>query len=229
MWITESVENLAGIDRPFGWQQHPSFGQPFLEAGASFFDMPATRSAVYPGEFSKGERLKRGAHFDWPEAPLSSSGTVDVREFPKGSSNSDFTASLIDPTRKWAWFTAVNTRRGLLVGYLWPRADWPWVGNWEENRFRSGDPWQKREIVRGMEFGTTPFPDSRRAAISMGKLFGMPTYRWISANAKQTIGYAAFLSPIPPGTTGVRDVQLVGNSVRIELDGTGQTVSVRVR
>lgn len=229
MWITETVENNTAFDRPFGWQQHPSFGQPFLEKGATFFDMPATRSTVYPKEFSKGERLKRGAHFDWPEAPTSDGGTVDLREWPKGSSSSDYTASIIDPSRKWAYFTAINTKRGLLVGYIWPRQDWPWVGNWEENHFRSGDPWKKREVVRGMEFGTTPFPDSRRDAITMGRLFGTPTYRWISAKGRQTIEYGVFLASIPPGTTGVRDVKLESNSVRIELEGVEKTVTVRVR
>jgi hypothetical protein len=229
MWITETVENQTPFDRPFGWQQHPSFGQPFLESGTSFFDMPATQSTVYPKEFSKGERLKRGGHFDWPEAPTSDGGTVDLREWPKGNSSSDYTASIIDPSRQWAYFTAINTRKGLLVGYIWPRKDWPWVGNWEENRFRSGDPWKKREVVRGMEFGTTPFPDSRRDAVTMAKLFGTPTYRWISAKGKQTIGYGVFLASIPAGTTGVRDVKLVSNSVSIELEGVDKTITVRVR
>lgn len=228
IWITESVENQTPFDRPFGWQQHPSFGPPFLERGASYFDMPATKSKVYPKEFSKGERLKRGEEFDWPEAPGSNGDSVNLRAWPQGNSSSDYTVSLIDPARKWGWFTAVNTKKGLLVGYVWPRKDWPWVGNWEENKFRSGKPWLRKAIVRGMEFGTTPFPDSRRDAIQMGSLFDTPTYRWISANTRQTIAYGAFVAPIPAGTTGVTDVQVVGNSIKIILEGVEKTLSLPI-
>ena len=54
LWITETVQNQSSFDRPFGWQQHPTIGPPFLQDGASYFDMPATWSVVYPKEFSKG-------------------------------------------------------------------------------------------------------------------------------------------------------------------------------
>ncbi len=228
IWINESIENLDGIDRPIGWQQHPSFGPPFLEAGATFFDMPGKDSSVYPKEFSKGERLKRGANFQWPNAPLKSGGDVDLREYPKGGKNSDYTATVLDPKEKWGWVTAVNVKRGLLAGYVWPRADWPWVGNWEENHFRSGKPWLGRAVVRGMEFGTTPYPDSRRDAVKMGSMFRTPTYRWISAKGKQTIGYGAFLASIPPGTTGVRDVEVEGNNIRVTLAGVSRTITLSV-
>ena len=64
-----------------------------------------------------------------------------------------------------------------------------------------------------MEFGTTPYPDSRRDMVTMGTLFRTPTYRWISAKAKQTIGYGAFVAPVPAGATGVRNVDVQGNNV----------------
>ena len=229
LWIQESVTNLSALDRPFGWQQHPTMGPPFLAAGETFFDMPATWSIVYPKEFSTGERLRRGAQFQWPDAPGSDGDTVDLRSFPPSRPNSDYTASIIDPSRQWGYFTAINPRRGLLIGYVWPRKDWPWVGNWEENRFRSGNPWRGKAVARGFEFGTTPFPDSRRDAVTMAKLHNTPTYRWISAKAKQTVGYGAFLAPVPPGATGVRDVQVEGNRIRIELAGVDRTIFLPVR
>lgn len=228
VWITETVTNLSSFDRPFGWQQHVTFGPPFLQQDATFFDMPAGKSKVYPKEFSKGERLKRGQNFDWPEAPTSDGNTVSMREYPKGAKNSDFTASVLDPGKKYAWFTAINTKKGLLCGYIWPRKDWPWMGIWEENHFRAGAPWMGKGVARGMEFGTTPFPDSKKDAIKMGSLLGTPTYRWISANATQTIGYGAFLAPIPAGTTGVKDVSLQGNVITITLEGVEKTITLRV-
>ena len=66
VWITERIENQTAIDRPIGWQQHITFGPPFLEEGETSFDLSATKAMVYPKEFSKGERLKRGASFTHP-------------------------------------------------------------------------------------------------------------------------------------------------------------------
>lgn len=226
VWITETVENLSALDRPFGWNQHPTLGPPFVTSGETYFDAPGTWSQVYPKEFSKGERLQRGAEFEWPNAVGKGGQSVDLRPFPVGKKNSDYTATLIDPKRKWAYFTATNAKKGLLVGYAWPRADWPWLANWEENHFRDGAPWRGKAVARGMEFGTTPWAESRRDAITLGKLHGVPVYRWISARAKQTLSYALFVTPVPANTTGVSDVQVEGKSVRIQLAGSEKSVSL---
>lgn len=229
LWITETVENLSAFDRPFGWQQHPTIGPPFLEEGASRFDMPATKSIVYPKEFSKGERLKRGEEFTWPNAPSKSGDFVDLRNWPMGKKSSDYTASVIDPARKWGFFTAINTKKRLVVGYVWPRKDWPWVGNWEENKFRTGKPWLGKAVTRGMEFGTTPFPDSRKDAVSLSKLLDTPTYRWISANTRQSISYGAFIADAPQGATGVKDVQVLSKSIKIIFEGVDKSVVLPVK
>lgn len=226
VWITETVENLSALDRPFGWNQHPTLGPPFVAAGETYFDAPGTWSQVYPKEFSTGERLKRGAEFEWPNAVGKDGESVDLRPFPVGPKNSDYTATLIDPKRKWAYFAATNAKKGLLIGYAWPRADWPWLANWEENHFRDGAPWRGQALARGMEFGTTPWAASRREAITLGKLHGVPVYRWISAKAHQTISYALFVTPVPPDTTGVKDVQVEGRAVRVSLAGPDKTVTL---
>lgn len=228
IWIWETVRNGSAFDRPIGWQEHISFGPPFLEKGASFFDLDGTWSTVDPREFSKGQRLRQGGEFEWPNAPGADGNDVDLREWPKGTSSSDFTVSLIDPGQKWGWFTAINAKRGLLVGYIWPRSDWPWAANWEENHFRSANPWKKKAVARGIEFGTSPFAYSRRDTVTIGKLHEVPTYRWLPAKTKQTVGYAAFLAPIPEGTTGVKSVDIRGNEIVIVLDGVDKTITLPV-
>jgi len=231
LWITEKVDNLSLMDRPFGWQQHVTFGPPFLQAGATHYDMSATWSKVDPKEFSKGQRLKKGAEFEWPNAPGASGDTVDLRDYPTQAKNSDFTVSQMDPSRDWVYFTAINPKKRCLVGYIWPRKVWPWGANWEENHFRSGHPWNGNGVARGIEFGTSPFAYSKRDAISMGTLHGTPTYRWISAKASQTVSYAAFVAPIPSNATGVKDVRISGRGVTIQVsvgDAT-RTINLPIR
>ena len=230
LWIKETAENLTDFDRPIGWNQHVTLGPPFLEAGASFYDMNGKWSMVDPKEFSKGQRLKQGAEFDWPNVPAAKGGgTIDLRDWPQGSKSSDFSTTLIDPTAKWGWFTAINTKKHLLIGYIWPRADWPWAANWEENKFRTGVPWLGKAVTRGIEFGTTPFAYSRKDTVTMGKLHDTPTYRWISARNAQTVSYGAFVAPLPSGATGVKSVEIAGGSIKITLAGADKTLSLPLK
>jgi hypothetical protein len=66
------------------------------------------------------------------------------------------------------------------------------MGIWEENHSRATGPWNSRTLTRGMEFGASPFPESRKAMIERGELFGVPGYRWLPAKAKITVQYSAF-------------------------------------
>ena len=45
--------------------------------------------------------------------------------------------------------------------------------------------------ARGMEFGVSPIPETRREMIDRGRLFGVPTYRWIPANGRVEAEYWA--------------------------------------
>ena len=60
---------------------------------------------------------------------------------------------------------------------------------WEENHSRTAAPWNGRTLARGMEFGVSPMPESRRVMIARGQLFGVPTYRWIPARSCITVEY----------------------------------------
>jgi hypothetical protein len=63
------------------------------------------------------------------------------------------------------------------------------MGIWEENHSRVHAPWNGRELTRGMEFGVSPFPESRRSMVDRGRLFGVPTYRWIPAMSRVDVEY----------------------------------------
>jgi hypothetical protein len=44
-----------------------------------------------------------------------------------------------------------------------------------------------------MEFGASPMPESRREMIDRGRLFEVPTYRWIPAKSRVEVEYWAIL------------------------------------
>ena len=189
--ITETVFNRAGTDRPIGWTQHPTLGAPFLEPGITELNCTATRSQVFEGPFGPADYLAAGAVFDWPLAPTKAGGTKDLRVFSQPAPSGAYTAHLMDRSRDEAFFVAFSPTLRLAVGYAWRRADFPWMGLWEENRSRPQAPWNLGEITLGVEFGASPFPETRRAMIERGRLFDTPTFRWIPARTELRTEYRA--------------------------------------
>ena len=187
--VRESVENLMAADRPIAWTQHVTLGPPFLENGATQFRSSATRSKVFEGGFGDHDYLRAGAEFDWPFAPRSKSGTADLRVLNGELASSAFTAHLMDPARDDAFFVAFSPASQLMFGYVWKQSDFPWLGIWEENHSRVHAPWNRKTLTRGMEFGVSPMPETRRQMIDRGSLFGTPTYRWLPAKSRLTVEY----------------------------------------
>jgi hypothetical protein len=187
----ESVENLTGIDRPIGWTQHVTLGPPFVERGATEFRASAAESMVFPGEFSPADYLRTGAAFTWPNAPRKDGSMCDLRVFNGAAVSGAYTAHLMSPRHEYAFFNAYSPSLKVAIGYVWKQADFPWMGIWEENCSRTHAPWNGKTITRAMEIGVSPFPESRRAMVERGKLFGVPTYRWLPAKGRLTVEYWA--------------------------------------
>ena len=167
----EVVTNLSAGDRPIAWTQHVSVGPPFLEAGQTRFSAPTVR--------------EQDLHDD-PQQHVTLERYTAIRA-------SGYTTHLLDPAREHAHFLAFSPRHQLLLGYVWRAADFPWLGTWDEYHARLSAPWNGVTETRGMEFGVSPFPESRRAMIDRARLFGIPTYRWIGARERLEVSYYAFL------------------------------------
>jgi hypothetical protein len=193
--IRETVENIAGIDRPTGWTQHVTMGPPFLERGVTEFRASVTRSKTFEGAFGSADYLRAGTEFDWPMAPAAGGGVADLRRATAPPPSSAYTAHLADPALAHACFVAFSPTHQLAFGYIWNRLDFPWLGIWEENASRTDPPWSGQGLTRGMEFGVSPFPETRRQMMDRHRLFDVPTYRWIPARASVSVEYWALVRP----------------------------------
>ncbi len=193
--ITETVENLSAWDRPIAWTQHATLGPPFLEKGRTQFRATATKSKVMENDFTGGKgHMRIGADFEWPLVPCIDGTTEDLRVYTNRPSSGAFSTQLMDPARRDSWFLAWSPTSRLVFGYVWSRADFPWLGIWEENHCRTAPPWSGITLTRGMEFGVSPFPEGRRATIRRGSLFGVPAFKWIPARQTCTAQYKLFLT-----------------------------------
>ena len=202
-YCEERATNLSRYDRPISWNEHVTFGPPFLECATTIFDMPATQAKVCPASYSQRNFLQPDAEFTWPDAPGKDGSLHNLRTMPD-ERYGHYTAQLLDPSLDVAYISACNPRQRLLVVYAFRRADFPWVGNWEERNNRTGAPWNGGTFCRGMEFSTTPFAIPRRDSIDQGRLFGERTYRWLPALSGLTIRFLIMLFAVPVDFGGVR-------------------------
>jgi hypothetical protein len=191
--VREAVANLTACDRPIGWTQHVTLGPPFLQKGLTEFRVSATRSKVFEQVFGAHADLATGRVFDWPLAPRTDGGTSDLSRYTNATHSNAYTAHLMDQTREDAFFVAFAPAARLAFGYIWKRRDFPWLGIWQENHSRTHAPWNGETLTCGMEFGVSPMPESRRAMIDRGRLFDVPTYRWIPARSRVEVEYCAVI------------------------------------
>jgi hypothetical protein len=192
----ETFHNLSPFDRPIAWTQHVTLGPPFLERSVTEFRASATLSKVFESKFGPADYLMPGAEFEWPHAPRSAGGRVDLRVLNAAFISSAFTTHLMDPRHEHAFFVAFAPAYELAFGYIWKQCDFPWMGMWEENHSRTNPPWNGETLARGMEFGVSPFPESRRAMIERNRLFGCPTFRWLPAQCRVNVEYWAVALPV---------------------------------
>jgi hypothetical protein len=230
IYCKEEAVSLGSYDRPISWNEHVTFGPPFLEAGTTWFDMPATRAKVCPATYSPRFSLKPDAEFTWPNAPAKDGKGINLRTTP-AQRFGHYTTQLLNPELEIGFIAACNPHLKLLVVYAFRRVDFPWVGNWEERYNRTPAPWQGKTFCRGLEFSTTPFPIPRRQTIEQGALFGEPTYRWLPAKSKTEVRFLILLFEVPETFRGVAGVFLAKSKRRIDVvePGTrGRKLSVAV-
>jgi len=224
LYIEEAVENLLAFDRPVHWVQHVTFGDPFVEPGKTFLDMSAGK-----GEFRGGPAASsplRPGPLTWPVGVAPDGTTVDLRPMVDRAGSGLYVGYLMDAGRPLSYFTLYNENFRVLIGYVWITKDFPWIGDWQENRRATQPPWNGQVIARGMEFGTTPFGGPMRQVVEEGRLFGVPVYRWIGGGERLSTRYLAFLAEIPLGFRGVADLQVQDGYLVLTERQTGRTLRV---
>jgi hypothetical protein len=211
--VDSELENQLGFDRPVNWAEHATIGSPFLESGETVVDLSGSRSRTRPYDrLDTGQSVRRlasGQDFTWPLAPGLDGKTVDIRQTPENAHYLDHATTLMDPSRELEWATALNRKKRLLLGYIFKRAEYPWLQYW-------GNYPPTHKFSRGMEFGTQPFDVSRREVVTTGTMFDTPTYRWLPAKSKITTRFLVFYTRVPEGWQKIDDVRFENGQIIVE-------------
>lgn len=212
-YVEESVENLTLFDRPMQWVQHITFGPPFLELNKTYVDASAAKAVV--------RNNQEYAEASWPAMKDSTGTAVDLRVF-SGSTGT----WLLDRSRPKVYITIYNSAYPVLLGYIFPSAQNPWILDWQENQRAKQIPWDGKVIARAICIGDSP-AQGLRGAIERGSILGAPIYSWIQARQRRTQTYVFFLAEIPLGYKGVADVRTEAGRIVIVERETGKTISIK--
>jgi hypothetical protein len=223
IYVDSELQSLVAFDRPVNWGEHPFLYPPFLEAEKTVVDMSGTRGKTRTTGGGGGRGGRRGLasaqDFTWPVAPGNDGTKIDVRAAPDKTAMMGHTTTLMDPSRRLAYVTALNTARNYLLGYVFRREEYPWIQNFMSY---PADGW----LARGLEFATQPFDLPRREMIELNRMFDTPTYRWLPAKSKIESRFLMFYVRSPEGMTRVDDVRLENGQIIVEDRASGKTIKL---
>lgn len=221
VWVDSAVTSLLAFDRPVFWGEHATISAPFLEPGKVAVDMPVTRAKtkMVPDQANPPRQLRSYVDFTWPMAPTVDGQSFDLRTAPMKPGTTEHVTTLIDPSRRLGFATALHPEKRLLIGWVFRREEYPWVQTWLSN------PGSNR-MTRGLEFATQPFDLPRADVLKSGPLFDSPVLRILPAKSTITSSFLMFYTPVPEGFLKVDDVQLSGGKLVIEDRANKKTVTL---
>ena len=143
-------------------------------------DCNATTGFAQAPRVSAGEdnvHLPVGAadreYFEYP-ATTNPSGTATQLRDMEGAREDDVASYVIPEDSELGWCTATSPRSGLILGYVWPTADYPWL-----TMYRSVVDGEIK--ARGLEFGTTGLHQPFGVLVKEGSILGRPLLHWLDA------------------------------------------------
>lgn len=221
VWVDSTVTSLLGFDRPVFWGEHATISAPFLEPGKVAVDMPASRSKTkaHQAQPNPTRQLQSFVDFNWPMAPTIDGQMFDVRTAPMKPNTTDHTTTLLDPSRRLVFVTALHLEKRLLIGWVFRREEFPWVQTWLSY------PAPNR-MTRGLEFSTQPFDLTRADVLKNGPLFDSRVLRILPAKSTLTSSFLMFYTSVPDGFMKVDDVQLTGGRLVIDDRANRKTVTL---
>lgn len=201
--VSETLTNIHRLGRLYNVVQHPTLSAPFL-TDATVVDTNAITGFDQAFYRTAGERC-----FSWPFVRDNSDVVFDLHT-PVRCYNSVY-SFIVDRESRYGWITAYSPEHRMVLGYLWDRADYPWVHLWQH--------WESGVLkYRGIEFGTAgihqPFDVTIETAWT---LFGEKTCRYIDAGNSVSASYFSFVCPVDVPVKGVKSVHRKAGSIEVHF------------
>jgi hypothetical protein len=206
--VSEEITNHNSGPKVFNVVQHPTLGRPFLDE-STVVDTEVDSGYSQRGPLPPGPDDVIG----WPVAVFEGD-TADMRYLGADHElQSSVLSYKLNEATDYRWVSAVNPSLKLLVGYLWPSGDYPWLNLWQQKK-------DGEAFARGLEFGTTGLHKTWPEVLDMDSIFGKRLYHELEAGESLVLRYYAFMAVVPDNYRGVTSVILVNDTILIEEYGS---------
>ena len=138
--VKENVVNLNPLGRLFSMVQHPSLATPFLDN-----KILVNSNAVVGFDQFYYKDIKSNI-IQWKNQNDSSDNSNNI--YGKDDREDIVRSYIVNNESAYGWITAYSPSTNTLIGYLWPRKDYPWIHIWEHVK-------EGNLIYMGLEFGDT--------------------------------------------------------------------------
>jgi hypothetical protein len=200
--IVEGITNQNSAAKIFNLVQHVSIGPPFLDA-TTIVDTKVIRGFSQAGTIPPTDNDTIG----WPNAELE--GFQNDLRYLTGAGPEHLVLSYtLDQNKEYGWVTAINAAKGLLIGYIWPLKESPWLNLWLSQ-------WGHVPGARGLEFGTTGLHQPFDVIESIDSIFNQQLCEYIEPTETVSKSYIGFLSAIPNNYKGVQEITYMDNKITI--------------
>jgi hypothetical protein len=214
--VQEELTNHNAGPKVYNLVQHPTIGTPFLGENTivdTRVDSGYSQAGALPPE---PEDV-----LHWPEDTVDGDWT-DMRYLTSDHSWWGAVLSFpLDTVQSYSWVTAVNPDLQLMLGYLWPTEEYPWMNLWMNLK-------DEAPFARGLEFGTTGLHQAWPELLDMQEIFGRTLSEELEAGESSQKTYYAFLCRVPGDYQGVSDVLLEDSTIRIEEYGADAERTIRL-
>lgn len=197
--VKEEVVNFNTLGRLFSMVQHPTIAAPFLD-NKIIVDCNAT----FGFDQSNYKKIASNTIL-WEQQNVNLHCKKIKLNIPH---REDIVRSyIVDQKSNYGWVTAYNPTNNLLIGYIWPRKDYPWIHIWEHVK-------NSNLIYMGLEFGDTAIHKPFHEILNIPQLFNEKTVGYIDAGAYIKKKYVSFIITPTQKFNGVSEI-IIENEIKL--------------
>ena len=215
--VKEEIKNVGKLGRVYNIVQHSTYAPPFLDESV-LADTNVKKGFTQLGRMPTPEEPV----VYWPKTVFEGR-LFDFRRLIDDI-GPGVVSYVFDDDVRYGWATACNPPKGLLIGYIWDTAEYPWLNFWYQ--VEDGKP-----AARGIEFGTTGLHQPFKILLKKNMIFGRPLYEYIDAEESIVKSYTMFLALIPTDYRGVADIGFGDGVITLKEHGgdTSRDIVVSLR
>ena len=212
--VKENVVNLNPLGRLFSMVQHPSLATPFLDNKI----LVNSNATVGFDQFHYKD-IKSNI-IEWINQSDSSNNSNNI--YGTDDREDIVRSYILDDESTYGWITAYSLSTNTLIGYLWPRKDYPWIHLWENVK-------EGNLIYMGLEFGDTaihqPFHEILNTTTT---LFGEQTFGYIDSGETIEKKFISFIIEPEKEFNGITDIVIENGQINLLTKGDTPAILINI-